>query len=173
MTEPHRSVSEHRRRGAADGPIRVAIVTVSDTRSKDTDTSGRYLCQQLEQLGHNLVDYRVIRDEPSEVKSVLDQLEALDARIVIYSGGTGLSRRDNTYDALVAKLQKVLPGFGELFRQLSYEEIGAAAMLSRAVAGTYGDAFVFSLPGSSHAVRLAWTQLIAPELAHIAWEMQR
>ncbi len=120
-----------------------------------------------------MVDYRLIKDEPDQVGAVLDELAAGEARIILFNGGTGIAPRDTTYDALSRKLEKTLPGFGELFRMFSYEQVGAAAMLSRATAGVYRGKVVFSTPGSSAAVRLAWEKLIAPELQHLAWEVAR
>ncbi|MDZ7636950.1 MAG: molybdopterin-binding protein [Bryobacterales bacterium] len=104
---------------------------------------------------------------------VLDALVSTDAQILLFNGGTGIAPRDNTYDALSSRLDKTLPGFGEIFRMLSYEEIGAAAMLSRAIAGVYRGRVLFSTPGSHAAVRLAWEKLIEPELQHLAWEVKR
>jgi molybdenum cofactor biosynthesis protein B len=116
--------------------------------------------------------YHVVRDEPSEVRDAVDELVA-DAEVVVVNGGTGVSRRDTTYDTLAGMLEKTLPGFGELFRMLSFEQVGAAAMLSRATAGTYRGSVVISIPGSPKAVALAWERLIEPELAHLAWEVGR
>ena len=148
-------------------------MTVSDTRTEETDKNGRFLREEIERLGHRLAAYRLIKDEPQQVTEALEQQVAAGARIIIYNGGTGITARDNTYDALASVLEKTLPGFGELFRMLSWDQVGAASMLSRAIAGVYRGAVVFSTPGSSAAVRLAWEKLIAPELAHLAWEVGR
>ncbi len=167
------SVRRHKECASAGGPVAVAIVTVSDTRTPETDANRGYLEEQLRQAGHRLAAYRLIRDEPSEVERALEELAASGVQAILFNGGTGISRRDTTYDVLERKLEKTLPGFGELFRMLSYQEIGPAAMLSRATAGVYQRCVVFSTPGSPAAVRLAWEKLIAPELDHLAWEAIR
>lgn len=167
------SSEQHQRSAAARGPVAVAVVTVSDTRTPETDDNGRYLRERIEAAGHRLAAYRVVPDEPERIAALLDELAAGEAQVVLCNGGTGISPRDTTYDVLAARLEKTLPGFGELFRMLSYAEVGAAAMLSRAVAGTYHGRVVISTPGSPAAVRLAWEKLIAPELAHLAWEVAR
>jgi len=167
------SSARHHALAEQQGPIPVAIVTVSDTRTPDTDVNAAYLREQLAASGHRLTAYRLIKDEPTQVTGVLDELAAGEARLILFNGGTGISRRDTTFDALSARLEKVLPGFGEIFRMLSYEQVGAAAMLSRAVAGVYRDRVVISTPGSPAAVQLAWEKLIAPEMQHLAWELTR
>ncbi len=167
------SSARHHALAEQQGPIPVAIVTVSDTRTPETDVNAAYLREQLAASGHRLTAYRLIKDEPTQVTGVLDELAAGEARLILFNGGTGISRRDTTFDALSARLEKVLPGFGELFRMLSYEQIGAAAMLSRAVAGVYRERVVISTPGSPAAVQLAWEKLIAPEMQHLAWELTR
>lgn len=167
------STSSHRAIAASRGPILVAIVTVSDSRSPETDDNGRYLTDQLQAAGHSVAAYRLIRDEPAQVAATLEELAEGTARILLWNGGTGISTRDTTYDTLSQRLEKTLPGFGELFRMLSYEQVGAAAMLSRAVAGTYRGKVVVAMPGSPAAVRLAWEKLLAPELQHLAWEVGR
>jgi molybdenum cofactor biosynthesis protein B len=155
------------------GPIALAIVTVSDTRTPETDVNGAYLREQIAAAGHRVIAYRLIKDEADQVKGVLDELAATEARLILFNGGTGIAPRDRTFDALSRQLEKTLPGFGELFRMLSYQQVGAAAMLSRATAGVYRDKVVISTPGSPDAVRLAWEKLIAPELEHLAWEVIR
>jgi molybdopterin adenylyltransferase len=168
------SSEAHRRAAAERGPIGIAIVTVSDSRTPDTDTNGRYLGERIEAAGHRLAGYRLIRDEPEEVIDALQTFAAEGGvRIILFNGGTGVSKRDTTYDALVSRLEKSLPGFGELFRMLSWEQVGSAAMLSRATAGVYRGVLVVSTPGSPAAVRLAWERLIEPELEHLAWEVGR
>jgi molybdenum cofactor biosynthesis protein B len=162
----------HRAAAAELGPIAVGVITVSDSRTADDDTNGRWLHERIPAAGAVVSGYRVVRDEPDEVRAAVDALVA-DARIVVVNGGTGLSRRDTTYDALAGMLEKTLPGFGELFRMLSWEQVGSAAMLSRATAGTYRGAVVVSVPGSPKAVALAWEKLIEPELVHLAWELGR
>jgi molybdenum cofactor biosynthesis protein B len=165
--------SDRHRAEAKRGPVPVAIVTVSDSRTPETDVNGRYLREQVEAAGHRVAGYRLVPDEPVEVLRALDELVDGGARIVLFNGGTGISPRDTTYDALSGRLEKELPGFGELFRMLSYEQVGAAAMLSRATAGVHRGCILFSTPGSPGAVRLAWEKLIAPELEHLAWEVGR
>ncbi len=169
------SSSQQHREIAAD-QVRVvpfAIVTVSDTRTIETDTNGQYLQEQIAALGHPVVGYRIIKDEPDQVLSALSDFAATEARLILFNGGTGIAPRDTTYDVLSRQLEKVLPGFGELFRMLSYEQVGAAAMLSRATAGVFQNKLIFSTPGSNAAVRLAWEKLVQPELHHLAWEVIR
>ncbi len=167
------STAVHKAQAAATGAARLAVVTVSDSRTEATDVNGRFLRDQIAALGHELVAYRLIQDEPAQVTAVLDELCGGPAQVVIFNGGTGIAPRDTTFDVLDKKLEKRLPGFGELFRMLSWDEVGAAAMLSRATAGVYRQTLVFSTPGSPNAVQLAWEKLIAPELQHMAWEMVR
>ena len=163
------SSERHHRAAEKRGPVPIAVVTVSDSRTEETDTNGRWLSEAIAAAGHADGGYRLVRDEPDEVAAALEELAAGPARIVLFNGGTGIAPRDTTYDVLVRTLEKPLPGFGELFRMLSWEQVGPAAMLSRATAGVYRGRVVFSLPGSPAAVRLAWERLIAPELRHLAW----
>ncbi len=167
------SAEEHRQQAAAEGQVPIAIVTVSDTRTAETDTSGQTIRTLVEAAGHRVVDYRIVKDEPDQVATALDDFAAGTARLIIFNGGTGISQRDRTYDVISRKLEKTLPGFGEIFRMLSYQEVGAAAMLSRATAGVYRNTVVVSTPGSTNAVRLAVEKLILPELQHLAWELIR
>lgn len=167
------SAQRHRDTAAQLGPVAVALVTVSDTRTPETDENRRYLETRLAEAGHALVAYRLIPDEPAAVASALEEIATTAARVVIFNGGTGIARRDTTYDVLAGLLEKTLPGFGELFRMLSYAQVGPAAMLSRAVAGVWRGRIIVSLPGSPAAVRLAWEKLLAPELAHLAGELNR
>lgn len=175
MNRPSTSQSmlHHKTLAAAQGAIPVALVTVSDSRTEATDTNKHYLEAALAAAGHRLIAYRLIKDEPEQVLAVLDELADGEARIILFNGGTGISRRDTTIDVLSAKLEKHLTGFGELFRMLSYEQVGSAAMFSRATAGTYRGKVIISTPGSPAAVQLAWEKLIAPELQHLAWEVAR
>ena len=167
------SAGEHRRRAAAGAPAGVAIVTVSDTRTLETDENGGYLRRSVEAAGHAVLGYRIVRDEPDGIAEVLDAMVSTGARVILFNGGTGISARDNTFDVLAGRLDKTLPGFGELFRMLSWEQVGAAAMRSRATAGVYRGTVVVCTPGSPAAVRLAWEKLIEPELEHLAWELAR
>ncbi|HAJ35334.1 MAG TPA: molybdenum cofactor biosynthesis protein [Chloroflexi bacterium] len=163
----------HRQAATGQGSVPIAIVTVSDTRTPETDVSGRLIRELAEAAGHTIVGYRIVKDEPEQVLAALDDLAGGQARLIIFNGGTGIGRRDRTYDVIQRMLEKPLPGFGELFRMLSYEQVGAAAMLSRATAGVYRDKIVFSTPGSPNAVQLALEKLILPEIQHLAWELIR
>ena len=151
----------------------LAIVTISDSRTPETDTNGQYLRGEIERLGHRGVAYHVVKDDAGQIAALLEELGRGEAQVLLLNGGTGISPRDTTYDVLSRTLEKTLPGFGELFRMLSWEQVGAAAMLSRATAGIYRGKVVISTPGSPAAVRLAWEQLIVPELQHLAWEVTR
>ena len=145
-----------------------AVITVSDTRTAETDHSGQIIKELLTNASHLIKAYRIIKDEPKQIREILTQLsDRQEIQAIIFNGGTGIAPRDTTYDALEALLEKTLPGFGELFRFLSYQEIGSRAIASRAVAGIYHQKLVFSLPGSSNAVKLGLEQLILPELAHL------
>lgn len=163
------SERHHRAAEAERGPVAVAIVTVSDSRTEETDTNGIWLRQAIEAAGHHVGGYRLIRDEPEQVEAALHAMSFGAPRIIVFNGGTGIAPRDTTYDVLARHIEKPIPGFGELFRMLSWEQVGAAAMLSRATAGVYRRRVVFSLPGSPAAVQLAWERLIQPELKHLAW----
>ncbi len=165
-------MEQHKEKAGKIGPIRIAIVTVSDSRTVDTDKNGAYLKEEAAALGHLIVDYRVIPDEPADVERSLEELGGSEAQLIFINGGTGISPRDTTIDVVVRKLEKELPGFGEIFRMLSYEEIGSAAIISRAAAGVYRGKMVVSTPGSPAAVRLAWEKLVAPELTHLVWEVR-
>ena len=168
------SSEEHRRQAEEEkGSIAFAIVTVSDTRTPETDRSGQTIRQMAEASGHRVIATRIVRDEPEEVAEALEEFSGSGAQVIIFNGGTGVSKRDRTYDVLSRSLEKELPGFGEIFRMLSYTEVGAAAMLSRATAGTYRGCVVISVPGSTNAVRLAMEKLILPEIQHLAWEITR
>ena len=164
---------KHKSKADSVGSVRVAVITISDSRTPETDPNGEYLQQQIRSIGHRVVDYRVIPDDPERLTEALEEVSGSGAQVLILNGGTGISKRDNTFDVLSRHLEKVIPGFGELFRMLSYEQVGSAAMLSRAIAGTYRDLIVFSTPGSPKAVLLAWEKLILPELQHMVWEMSR
>jgi molybdenum cofactor biosynthesis protein B len=148
------------------------VVTISDTRTEATDTSGAAIAELLTAAGHEIARRRLVKDDPAAVRDAV-RSGTTAADVIITTGGTGITARDSTYEALVSLLDKRLDGFGELFRMLSYAEIGAAAMLSRAVAGSIGSTAVFSLPGSEHAVRLAMTKLILPEIGHVIRELRR
>jgi molybdopterin adenylyltransferase len=168
------SAEEHREKAKEqEKSVAIAIVTVSDTRTEETDTSGKTIRRLAEEVGHRIVNYRIVQDEPEQVATALNDFSDGAAQMIIFNGGTGISARDRTYDVLARALEKELTGFGELFRMLSYEEIGAAAMLSRATAGTYRGVVIISVPGSTNAVTLAMQKLILPEIEHLAWEITR
>jgi molybdopterin adenylyltransferase len=152
--------------------VRCFVLTISDTRSEATDTSGDAIASLLLAAGHEIVGRQIVRDDPAAVRTAL-AAQLGRVQVIVTTGGTGITARDSTYEAIAGLLEKRLDGFGELFRMLSYDEIGAAAMLSRACAGTIGTAALFSLPGSEHAVRLAMTKLILPEIGHVVRELER
>lgn len=163
---------EHKEK--AKTQVSCGVVTVSDTRTRETDTSGQLILSLLEQAGHRVSQYHIIKDEPGQIRPLLTALLAdptVDA--VLINGGTGVARRDVTFDAIRTLLEKELPGFGELFRMLSFQDIGSAALLSRATAGTVQGKVVFSVPGSKGAVQLAMEKLILPEMPHIVFELHK
>ena len=153
--------------------IHCAVITVSDTRTLETDRSGQLMQRLLHEAGHHVLAYTIVKDEPAQIQAALQQLSqktALEA--IIINGGTGIAPRDTTYDAIALLLEKTLPGFGELFRWLSYQEIGSRAIASRAIAGVFSGKLVFSVPGSTGAVTLAMQALILPELRHLVSQIQ-
>ena len=164
------SVETHRQHAPAS--VRCFVLTISDSRTAGTDTSGDAIARALAGAGHEVIGRRIVRDDPGAVSEVV-RAESLRADLVVTTGGTGITARDSTYEAISMLLDKRLDGFGELFRMLSYEQIGAAAMLSRACAGSIGTAAIFALPGSEHAVRLAMDKLILPEIGHVVRELHR
>lgn len=166
------STQEHREQ--APDSINCAVVTVSDTRTEETDKSGKIIKDALEAAGHTIIDYRIVQDEPDQIGPLLDELASRsDSDAIVFNGGTGIAPRDTTFDVIDRMLEKKLDGFGELFRWLSWYEIGPASMLSRATAGTYKNTLVFLTPGSSNAVKLAMDKLIAPEVAHMVFEVRK
>ena len=151
-----------------------AILTLSDTRTTETDVSGRRAIELLKQDGHRLAIYLLQREEPAALAGAIDELlttQGVDA--IITNGGTGISPRDQTIEVIERKLERSLPGFGELFRMLSWEQVGSGAMLSRATAGLAGGRLIFALPGSTKAVELAMTRLILPEIRHLIHESRK
>jgi molybdopterin adenylyltransferase len=168
--------------------ISCGIITVSDTRTTDTDTSGQCIQSLLTQAGHRVVAYHVVQDNPQTIQALVQALVAETAQsgvqsgaqsslasgleAIIINGGTGIAPRDTTYDAIAALLDKELPGFGEIFRSLSFAEIGSRAIASRATAGVYQNVLIFSVPGSTKAVQLAMERLILPELRHLVKLLQ-
>ncbi len=166
------SVRQHRE--SAPETVRVAVLTISDTRTPETDTGGDVVEESMRGAGHEVVAREIVRDEAASIRTTLvDLLARSDVDAVVTTGGTGISGRDTTYEVVEQLIEKRLDGFGELFRMLSYEEIGAAAVLSRAVAGAVGSKFVASLPGSRNAVGLGMEKLLVPEIAHIVFELRK
>jgi molybdenum cofactor biosynthesis protein B len=166
------SQQEHKARGPAS--VGCFVLTVSDTRTPETDASGRAIRELLAAAGHSISGNAIVRDEPAQVREqVLAQCRDTATQVIITTGGTGITSRDGTYEAVDALLDKRLDGFGELFRALSFQEIGSAAMLSRATAGTVSGKVIFVLPGSENAVRLAMTRLIIPELTHVVQQVRK
>jgi molybdenum cofactor biosynthesis protein B len=163
--------AEHRKEAPAR--LSVFVITASDTRGEAEDESGRLLRESLAAAGHALAGYRIVKDDPAAIRAALEEAARVGADAILVNGGTGIAGRDRTYEAVAGLLEKRLDGFGELFRSLSYAEIGAAAMLSRAVAGVWGGRAVFSMPGSKAAVRLAWEKLLGPELPHVVRELRK
>ena len=173
MSRPHGSPPEQHR-ATAPTAVGCFVLTVSDTRTPDNDTGGQVIRDLLAGGGHTVVGSRIVRDEPTDVARVVREA-CTDPRVqvVILTGGTGITSRDSTFEAVEALLDKRLPGFGELFRVLSYEKVGAAAMLSRAQMGIHARRIVVSLPGSPNACRLALEKLLLPELGHLVREVSR
>ncbi len=168
------SPDEHRQAGAQQFPtIECAVITVSDSRTELNDKSGALIQSMLQEAGHEIVGYRLVKNDAQQITQALTHMLAGRARFVMLTGGTGPGTRDITVETVQSLLEKELTGFGELFRILSYEEIGAATILSRATAGRIGNKFVVCCPGSSGAVRLALSEILIPELAHILREMNR
>lgn len=167
----HSPAREHK----SHAPVTVSafVITASDTRSEKDDRSGRAILDALEAEGHTVAGYRVVPDEPERLRALIEEAHGLGARAVIINGGTGIARRDQTIETVRALFEKELPGFGELFRMLSFKEIGSAALLSRATAGSHKGMILFALPGSTNAVRLAMRALILPEVGHLVRELSR
>lgn len=165
---------EEHLQSAKDLVGRCAVVTLSDTRTPETDTSGQLIRRLLTESGHVVAQYEIVKDDPALFAPLLDRLLVdpdLDA--ILTNGGTGISRRDQTIDVIERKIDHPLTGFGELFRMLSWEQVGAGALLSRAAAGIAADKPIFAMPGSTKAVDLAMTRLILPQIRHILWELRK
>jgi molybdenum cofactor biosynthesis protein B len=160
----------------AEGPdaVTCGVITVSDTRTTETDTSGKLLQNMLQDCGHQVPFMRIVKDDASQIR---DALEAAcndpDVQVVITNGGTGITKRDTTYDVVVGMIEKEMPGFGELFRFVSYQDIGTAAILTRATAGTCRDTIIMTLPGSGNACRTGMEKIILPEISHMVREVLR
>ena len=167
-------MSDREHKAQAPSSVRCFVVTVSDTRTEETDTSGRAIVALLESAGHAVAGRAIVKDDPELVRGTVErQLANPDVQVIITTGGTGITSRDATYEAIDALLQKRLDGFGELFRMLSYHQIGPAAMMSRASAGLVAGRIIVSLPGSEAAVRLAMEKLVIPELGHLVQQATR
>jgi molybdenum cofactor biosynthesis protein B len=164
---------EHRASAESVGPVSYAVLTVSDSRGRATDESGRLIQQLCNEAGHRLVDYEVVGNEPWRVQTAVRRFLQGPGQCLLVTGGTGPGRRDLTVETVTPLLEKVLPGFGELFRWLSYGEVGSAAMLSRALLGVSQGKLLCCLPGSEAAVRLALSKLLLPELSHLIWVATR
>jgi molybdenum cofactor biosynthesis protein B len=165
-------VAEHR--AAAPAALNLAVVTVSDTRTLETDTSGTLIVELAQAAGHRVLDRAIVPDEPDQMRPLFEAYRNRgDLHAVLVTGGTGISPRDQTYETVSALLTKPMPGFGELFRMLSHAEIGPATILSRAVGGLMGDLAILVMPGSRAAVRLAMEKIILPELPHIVREARK
>jgi molybdenum cofactor biosynthesis protein B len=171
MSHGHAPHQQHR--ASAPASVQAAVVTCSDTRTPETDQTGGAIRSALEAAGHAVVLHRVVRDDIPEIREAVDAALSAGARAVMVNGGTGIAPRDVAVEALRPLFEKELPGFGELFRMLSFEQVGSAALLSRATAGTYRGAVLFALPGSPRAVGLALERLILPELGHLVRELSR
>ena len=167
------STTEHKQ--GAPKTVYCKVITVSDTRNKETDKSGKLMMDLLEQAGHSIVDYVIVKDEEIPIKEeILKGCEREDIEVILTNGGTGIAKRDVTIETIQGLLDKEIIGFGELFRMLSYQEdIGSAAILSRAIAGVVKDKAVFSTPGSTGAVKLAMNKLILPEIGHVVREIKK
>ena len=166
------SLEAHLKSGQKES-IRTAVITCSDTRSKEEDSSGALIVTMLEQEGHEIHSYTVVKDDKMLIQGEVRTLVAGQVDVILVNGGTGLAPRDTTFESLSAMFDRSVPGFGELFRMLSYEEIGAASMLSRAQAGLIGKTLLFSMPGSRNAVQLAMEKLIVPQLKHMVSEIRK
>lgn len=163
---------EHKHHAAKH--VSCAVITISDTRTEETDTSGKLIVELLQKNGHAVVRKNIVKDEPEAIQTLLREgITAEEIQAIICNGGTGISVRDRSYEAVEGLLDKCLAGFGELFRMLSYQDIGSAAMMSRAVAGIAGDTIIFLTPGSKGAVELAMEKLILPEIGHLIWELRK
>ncbi|MCC7191966.1 MAG: molybdenum cofactor biosynthesis protein MoaB [Phycisphaeraceae bacterium] len=167
------STQEHREKAKGQSAT-CAILTISDTRNQATDEGGKTIRAALEASGHAIGEYAIVKDEPSQIDTQLRAwLARTEIHAILCTGGTGIARRDTTIEVVERLIDKKLDGFGELFRMLSWEQVGAAAMLSRAIGGLAGETLIFAMPGSTKAVRLAMEKLIAPELSHLVWERKR
>ena len=160
----------------AEGPqgVSCSVVTLSDTRNEEDDTSGRLIINSLVENGHNADFYKIVKDEPEQIRSAIETFSKNNSvQVILTNGGTGITKRDTTYDVVVSILDKEMPGFGELFRNISYQEIGTPAILTRATAGVFNDTIIMTLPGSGNACRTALDKIILPEISHMVREVLR
>ena len=165
------SIQEHKKDFI---PLRVLVITISDTRTKQTDKSGQKMTELLQGQQHQIIGYELVKDDKEAIEAaLLKGCQDPQVQVILMNGGTGLSNRDVTFEILEQMIEKPIPGFGEIFRMLSYEEIGSSAMLSRATAGITQKTVIFSTPGSTGAVTLAMEKLILPEMGHIVREMSK
>ncbi len=163
-------MSHEKHKHNAPEHVKFGVITVSDTRDLETDESGKKIREMLMEEEHEIVGYEIVKDDPDEIKRVI---ESIDAEAYILTGGTGISNRDVTSDVLGEVIDKDLPGFGEIFRRLSFQKIGSASILSRALAGISDEKIYFALPGSKSAVELAMKELILPEIGHMVYEVNK
>ena len=173
--QSHQSGHAHEQHKAhAPQCVTCVVITCSDTRTSQTDTSGQLMMRLLKEHGHDLAGYHVIKDDPAQIRSVIEEAAAHDAvQAILVNGGTGISKRDSTFEAVDGMLEKRLVGFGEIFRYLTYKDIGSSAIMTRATAGIFRGRIIFSTPGSEGAVRLAMDSLILPELGHIIQQLNK
>jgi molybdopterin adenylyltransferase len=164
---------DHRAAAETIRAVPYAVLTVSDSRNEESDTSGRLIRQLFDEAGHTLTDYELVRNAPGQIQAAVRRFLQGPALCLVATGGTGAGRRDLTVETVSPLLDKLLPGFGELFRWLSYQEIGSAAMLSRALCGVSRGKLIYCLPGSEAAVRLGVGKLLLPELPHLIWVASR
>lgn len=168
------SYLDHETAARTIDPLGFAIITLSDSRTPDTDRSGQFLRDSIEQHAHRVVSYQLVRDDRHFIEAALDRaLANPQVQVLVTNGGTGISTRDAAYEVLCQRIEKRLDGFGELFRMLSFQQIGSSAMLSRAIGGTVGRRVLFALPGSTNAVRLGFEQLILPQAGHLIRELHK
>ncbi len=168
------SQAAHEHKEHAPRQAACVVITCSDTRTAASDTSGYRIMHMLRDAGHTIAFYQLVKDEPSKIKAAIKKAVAnKKVQAIIINGGTGIAKRDSTFEAIEGLLEKKLDGFGEVFRYLTYQEIGSPAIMTRATAGTYKGRIIFSTPGSENAVRLAMEKLILPELGHILQQLSK
>jgi molybdopterin adenylyltransferase len=168
------SHAAHEHKEQAPRQAGCVVITCSDTRTPESDTSGYRIMHLLKDAGHQVLSYQLVKDEPSKIKAAIKKaIKSKKVQVIIINGGTGIAKRDSTFEAVEFLLEKELDGFGEVFRALTYQEIGSPAIMTRATAGTYKGRILFSIPGSDNAVRLAMEKLILPELGHILQQLSK